>query len=67
MAHVTSHTSTLPGHKVGTPEGTMCDKHSDRPAVSRFMRSVAIVSAGNWKDGQMKNAGEKKDNERRHI
>lgn len=35
MADVTGPVSTLPGARMATPEGMMCDNHPDRPAVRR--------------------------------
>ncbi len=36
MADVTGPISTLPGARHAPPEGTMCDDHPDRPAVTRL-------------------------------
>ncbi|MGY3482322.1 hypothetical protein ACVW1C_000205 [Bradyrhizobium sp. USDA 4011] len=36
MADVTGPISTLPGSGHRLPDGTMCDRHSDRPAVARI-------------------------------
>lgn len=35
MSDVTGPCSTLPGHRSGAPDGTMCDDHPDRRAVAR--------------------------------
>lgn len=36
MADVTGPISSLPGARHTPPEGTMCDEHPDRPAVTRL-------------------------------
>lgn len=36
MADVTGPISTLSGTSHGVPDGQMCDRHSDRPAVARI-------------------------------
>jgi hypothetical protein len=48
MAEVTGPIATLPGALHNLPDGTMCDVHHDRPAVSRIQGETDSFGSELW-------------------